>query len=135
MLSLATAQRALEAGLARAREMGVPVSIVVVDAGGHIVTSGRMDGARFLTIDIAYGKAHGCVGFHRTGQELAEWAKTVPAFASALATASHGGFFPAMGSIRIEMNGDEIGAIGVSGGSGEQDHEIAQAGVNAMARG
>jgi uncharacterized protein GlcG (DUF336 family) len=134
MLTLEIATRALEASLAKAREMARPVSIVVVDAGGHVVTSARMDGARFLTFEIAYGKAHGCVGFHRTGEEVAKFAQTATAFASALAVAAEGRFFPALGSIRLFHDGEEVGAVGVSGGSGEEDHQIAQAGVDAAGR-
>ena len=134
MLTLDIAARSLEASLAKAREMGIPVTIVVVDAGGHVVTSARMDGARFLTFEIAYGKAHGCVGFHRTGHEVAAFGQAAAAFSSALAVASDGRFFPALGSIRIIREGEEIGAIGVSGGTGEEDHQIAQAGVDAAAK-
>ncbi len=134
MLTLEIATRALQASLAKARDIGRPVTIVVVDVGGHVVTSARMDGARFLTFEIAYGKAHGCIGFHRTGQEVASFGQTAVAFSSALAVASDGRFFPALGSIRIVRDGEEIGAIGVSGGSGEEDHQIAQAGVDAAAQ-
>jgi glc operon protein GlcG len=131
MLTLDVASRVLEASLAKAREMNRPVSIVVVDAGGHVVTSARMDGARFLTFEIAYGKAHGCVGFHRTGEEVMKFGQASPGFVSALAVAAEGRFFPALGSIRILSGNEEMGAVGVSGGSGEEDHEIAQAGVAA----
>ncbi len=133
MLTLEIAAWTLEASLAKARELERPVTIVVVDAGGHVVTSARMDGARFLTYEIAYGKAHGCVGFHRTGHEVATFGQAAVAFSSALAVASDGRFFPALGSIRLVRNGEEIGAVGVSGGSGEEDHQIAQAGVDAAA--
>ena len=132
MLTLELADRVLEACRARAGAMGVTVSVVVVDEGGHIVGAARMDGARFLTVDIAFGKAHGCIGFHRTGAEVAEFGRAAPGFVSSLAAASHGRFFAALGSMRIVRDGEEIGAVGVSGGSGEQDHEIAQAGVDAV---
>jgi uncharacterized protein GlcG (DUF336 family) len=122
----------LDASIAKARQIGVPVSIVVVDEGGHMMSMARMDGARFLTVEIAYGKAYGCIGFHRTGEEVMKFGQTAPAFVSALATASNGRFFAALGSIRVVQNGQEVGAVGVSGGSGEQDHEIAQAGVDAV---
>jgi uncharacterized protein GlcG (DUF336 family) len=132
VLTLELADRVLSACRAKADAMGIAVSIVVVDLGGHIVGAARMDGARFLTIDIAFGKAHGCVGFHRTGAEVAEFGRAAPAFVSSLAAASHGRFFASLGSMRILRDGEEIGAVGISGGSGEQDHEIAQAGIDAV---
>jgi len=132
---LDVAQRVLGASLAKAHDMGIAVSVVVVDEGGHMMAMARMDGARFLTVEIAYGKAHGCIGFHRVGPEVAQFGQTAPAFVGALATASHGRFFAALGSIRVVVGGQEVGAVGVSGGSGEQDHQIAQAGVDAVAYG
>jgi uncharacterized protein GlcG (DUF336 family) len=133
MLTLEIASRVLEACLAKAHSIGRSVTVVVVDSGGHVVSAGRMNGARFLTFEIAYGKAHGCVGFHRTGEEVAAFGQSAPAFSSALAVAAEGRFFPALGSMRLIRGGEEIGAVGVSGGSGEEDHVIARAGVEAAA--
>ena len=130
-MQLDVARRVLDASLAKAQDMGVPVTIAVVDEGGHLMTMARMDGARFLTVEIAYGKANSCIGFHRTGQEVAEWGRNQPAFVSSLAVASQGKFFASMGSIRVVQGGSEVGAVGVSGGSPDQDHQIAQAGVDA----
>jgi uncharacterized protein GlcG (DUF336 family) len=135
MLTPEIASRALQASLAKAREIEKPDSIVIVDAGGHVVASARMDGARFLTFEIAHGKAHDCVGFHRPGEEVVKFGQTATAFASALSVASDGRRFPALGSICLVCGGEEVGAVGVSGGSGEEDHQIAQAGVDAAASG
>ncbi len=133
-LDLATANRIIEAGIAEGRTIGRNFSIVVVDAGGHLVALQRMDGAAFLSPQIALGKAYGCAAFRRDGPQLQQMGQN-PGFVTALVEITGAKFVASLGAMRI-LDGDEcIGAVGVSGAAPEQDQQVAEAGVRAIAAG
>ncbi len=101
------------------------MAIAVVDAGGHLVSFARMDGAGFLAVDVVIGKAYTAAAFGRSSAEMAAALEARPAFASQLMALSHSRVTPVMGGLPVFVDGHLIGGIGVGGGSGEQDAEVA----------
>lgn len=124
---LARAQALIEKALARAAQLGVRVTIAVVDEGGLLVALSRMDGATPLSPQIAEAKAVGAAMLHRDGASLAQLAKDRPGFFSVADRLVRVPIVPGLGSVLIEEGGNVVGALGVSGGSPDQDLEIAQA--------
>ncbi len=126
------AKKITDVGLSKAKEMGVIVSIAVVNEEGRVISLARMDGAGFLTPDIAMGKAGASAGFKRASAEIQTSAETRQAFFSGISTLAHGRFLAGMGGLPILKDKQLLGAVGVSGAKPEQDQEIAQAGINAL---
>lgn len=123
-LTLEQAERIIKGAQEKARELGIAVSVAVVDAGGHLIALSRMDGARFLSPDITRGKAFTAAAFQRETAQLAQ----IPFFASGPQVA--GGTIVALpGGIPIREGDEVVGAVGVGGGTSEQDVECAQAGI------
>ncbi len=130
-ITLSETTSILQASEEKATEMGVPVTIVVVDGGGHIKGLHRMDRAAWFTVDVATAMAFTVTTFGRPGEDLIPL-QDRPFFQ----TFSHmqgGKVLAALGSMPIKRGEDMIGGIGVSGGSGEQDLEIVKAGLSAFA--
>jgi uncharacterized protein GlcG (DUF336 family) len=133
MLTLAQASTVLEAALAEGRKRSLaPLAIAVLDAGGHLLAFKREDGSGFFRVEIAYGKAWGALGMGFGARELAERAAKFPTFVSAISVASQGRIIPSPGGVII-LNGDQevLGAIGISGDSGDNDEACALAGIEA----
>jgi uncharacterized protein GlcG (DUF336 family) len=130
-LDLATANRIIEAGVAEAGGIGRNFSIVVVDSGGHLIAAQRMDGAAFLSWQIALGKAYACAAFRRDGPELQQMGGNV-AFVDSLVAITGGKFVASLGAARIMEGGQLLGAVGVSGAAPEQDQQVAEAGIRAL---
>jgi glc operon protein GlcG len=120
------ALRVLQAAMARAAEMERPQCVAVVDAGGQLLAFVRMDGAKFLSIRTAQRKAMTAAN-RRTATGGIE-----PAHAVELALVSGGDVTNLKGGLPIEVDGQVIGAVGVSSGSGQEDLEVAKAGVAAI---
>src|SRR5438105_14061923 len=101
-LTLELALRVIDGALGRAAEMGcAPLTVVVLDAGGHDIALKRQDGSGILRADIARGKAWGALGMGFSSRELAERAQKVPAFVGALAAVGHGRLGAAAGCILL----------------------------------
>ncbi len=131
-LTLAKAESLAVAALAEGRRLGLaPLTVVVLDAGGHVVTAKREDGAGILRYEIAYGKAWGALGMGFGTRELAQRAATSPAFVTAISAASGGRIVPSPGGVLVRANGATIGAVGISGDTGPQDEACALAGIAA----
>src|SRR3989475_471668 len=132
-LSIEVARRILEASKQRARELGSPVSIAIVDAGGHLVLFERMMAPYgWATGNISLAKASTAVMFNQSTDAVAQWGSGIPGFASSMATMTQGKFIMAAGGWPIRMGGATIGGIGVSGGNAPgRDDEIARAGLAA----
>src|SRR6202045_3132513 len=133
-LSIDIARRILEASRQRAKELRSPVSIAIVDAGGHLVLFERMMSPYgWATGDISVAKASTAVMFNQSTDAVAQWGAGIPGFASSLATMTHGKFIMAAGGWPIKINGATVGGIGVSGGNAPgRDDEIARAGLAAV---
>jgi glc operon protein GlcG len=120
------ALRVLQAAIVRADEMERPQCVAVVDAAGQLLAFVRMDGAKFLSIRTAQRKAMTAAN-RRTATGGIR-----PEHAVELALASSGDVTNLKGGLPIEVDGQVVGAVGVSSGSGQEDLEVAQAGVAAI---
>ena len=132
-LTLEAANGIIAAAIGQARAAGVlPLTVVVVDAGGHIKAVGRDEGASMFRFDVALGKAWGAVSNGVPSRTLAERAKENPNFFVALAATAQGKFLPQPGAVIIKnSNGEILGAAGASGGTGDEDEAACAAGVAA----
>ncbi|ROR22484.1 uncharacterized protein GlcG (DUF336 family) [Comamonas sp. BIGb0124] len=132
-LTLDQAQTLLRAALARARESGFkPMGIAVLDAAGNLKAYAHEDGASMFRFDIARAKAWGAAGMGVSSRILAERAKDNPNFFVSLSATAAGKFLPQTGAVVIKSaDGTVIGAMGASGGTGDEDELICIAGVEA----
>ena len=135
-ISIDIARRIMEACKQRAQELRSPVSIAIVDAGGHLVLFERMMAPYgWATGNISLAKACTAVMFNQSTDAVAQWGSGIPGFASSMATMSQGKFIMAAGGWPIRMGGTTIGGIGVSGGNAPgRDDDIARAGLAAIAQ-
>jgi glc operon protein GlcG len=124
-VDLATAQGLVRKAVEAATEQGVPIAVVVVDHGGHVVASARMDGVSFVMTDVARKKATMASAMGAPTHAVAEMAKSDDLLAAAFTGSDHvialGGGLPVMG------DGGPIGGLGISGGHYTQDQAIAEA--------
>jgi uncharacterized protein GlcG (DUF336 family) len=130
-LTLASANEIIEAALAAsARSRFRPMAVVVLDDAGHLRAAQRQDGASMFRIDVATGKAWAAVAMGASSRVLSERAATNPNFFVTLASTAQGRFLPQTGAVLIkDESGEIIGAVGASGGTGDEDEEICIAGV------
>ena len=130
-MTLADARRVIAAAEAKAAEIGQPMNIAVADGGGNLVAHVRMDGAWLGSIDISINKAFTARAFDIATKDLAEHSQSGGQFFG-IHVSNHGRIMIFAGGIPLKKNGKVVGAIGVSGGSGEQDHAVAEAGAAAF---
>ena len=127
----------LAAAEAKAREVGVAETICVCDDGGHPIALHRMTGARITGVEIAIAKAFTAAG-HRRATHRFNQPPGGPALpgneAFGIHTMHPGKFAIFVGGFPVEVDGEVVGGIGVSGGNGEQDTEVAEAGLEALRR-
>jgi glc operon protein GlcG len=134
-LNLAGAELVLSAAKEKAAALKVTANVAVVDAGGHLLSFARMDGARPASGQTALTKAVSAATFRQeTGSLPAKGEPDVLlTLGVAMAAAASGGkVTPLKGGVPIVVDGQVVGAVGVGGGSGEQDAEVAKAGVKAL---
>lgn len=127
MLSFETAHNLATAVLKEGRRRNSsPLTVAVLDAGGHPIVLLREDGAGFIRPQIASGKAWGALGLGFSSRTVADVAARVPAFFTTLAVASEGRMFPAAGGVLLRAGADGVvGAVGVSGDSSDVDEACA----------
>jgi uncharacterized protein GlcG (DUF336 family) len=134
-LTLEDAKLILEAAERRAAEIGVTETICVCDDGGHPIALHRMTGARLTGVEIAIAKAFTAAGHRRPTHRFNE-PTAGPALPGNEAFGIHamhpGKFAIFVGGFPIEVDGQVVGGIGVSGGNGEQDTRVAEAGLEAL---
>ncbi|TME57468.1 MAG: heme-binding protein [Chloroflexi bacterium] len=131
-LNLTDANKVVTRAQAKAADLGIRVTVAVVDEGGLLIALARMDGAPPLGPQIAEAKAVGAAMLHRDGASLAELAKDRPGFFSVADRLVRVPMVPGLGSVLIKRDGKVLGAVGVSGGRPEQDLECAQAGLESL---
>lgn len=130
-LTLKGAKLMLSAAEAKAREIKVPMDIAIVDEGTNLLAFHRMEGAKMTSIDIAINKAFTAAGSRRaTGDYATSAGPGKPAFG--IHVSNQGRFMIFAGGLPIQVEGQVIGGIGVSSGTGEQDTQVAQAGIDAL---
>ena len=128
MITLEKAHRVIAAAEAKATEIKQPMNIAVVDAGTNLKAFIRMDGAWLGSIDIAINKAFTAKAFDISTRELGQNSQPGDQFFG-IHVSNHDRVMIFAGGIPLTVNGVIVGAIGVSGGSGEQDQTVAEAGA------
>lgn len=128
------AQMVIDAAHARARTLGVPVVISVIDSGCHLKAFQRMDDAPLGSIDVALGKARTAALFACNSEDVWDYCK--PGAPAPGLELSNGGLMPFAGGMSLKSSdGTVLGAVGVSGGAVTEDQEIARAGAAAFSTG
>jgi uncharacterized protein GlcG (DUF336 family) len=130
-LSLTQANQIIASALEKSKASGFkPMGIVVVDDAGNLKAFAREDGASMFRFDVARGKAFGAVGMGASSRVLAERAKDNPNFFISLAATASGKFLAQTGAVLIKnATGETLGAVGASGGTGDEDELICIAGI------
>ena len=132
-VTLAQASTIVDVALKKGRETNcAPLTVAVLDAGGHLVAFKREDKSGILRYDIAYGKAWGALGMGFGSRELSERAGKNPVFFGALAVIAQGRFVPVPGGVLIKAaDGAVLGAVGISGDTSDKDEVCAVTGIEA----
>ena len=131
MITLDDARRIIAAAESKAQEIGQPMNIAVVDAGGNLKAHVRMDGAWIGSVDIAINKAWTARAFDIATKQLAELSQSGDQFFG-IHVSNHGRVMIFAGGIPLKRGNEVVGAIGVSGGMGKQDQAVAEAGADAF---
>jgi uncharacterized protein GlcG (DUF336 family) len=131
MITLSDARRIIAAAEKKAEEIGQPMNIAVVDAGGNLVAHVRMDKAWMGSVDISINKAWTSRAFDISTKDLAGLSQSGDQFFGIHAS-NHGRVMIFAGGIPLKKGSEVVGAIGVSGGLGAQDHAVAEAGAAAF---
>src|SRR3954447_23057419 len=131
MITLADARRVIAAAEQKAVDIGQPMNIAVVDAGGNLVAHVRMDKAWIGSVDISIKKAWTARAFDISTKELAELSQSGDQFFGIHAS-NNGKVMIFAGGIPLKRGNDVVGGIGVSGGLGKQDQAVAEAGAAAF---
>jgi uncharacterized protein GlcG (DUF336 family) len=131
MVTLEDARQIISAAEKKAKELSQPMNIAVADGGGNLVAHVRMDGAWLGSIDISIKKAFTARAFDISTKDLATQSQSGGQFFGI--HASNGGRVMIFaGGVPLRRAGKVVGAVGVSGGSGVQDHAVAEAGAKAF---
>lgn len=132
-LTLVVADHIANSTLAEGRARNAqPLTVTVLDAGGHVVVTKREDGSGIMRCEIAHGKAWGALGMGLSSRTLNERASGNPNFFTALAAASGGRMVPNPGGVLLrDDTGQIVGAVGVSGDTADMDEECAIAAIRA----
>ena len=132
-VTLAQASSIVDATLKKARELKqMPQTVVVLDTGGHLVCAKREDGSGIIRFEAAVGKAYGALGMGWGSRTMMERAAQNPNFLTSIVAASGGRLVPNPGGVLIRDAGNVIvGAVGISGDTGDNDEIIAVAGIEA----
>jgi uncharacterized protein GlcG (DUF336 family) len=136
-LKLAQARLIIDGALQEARRLALaPVAVAVLDAGGQLVAFQREDRAGIARFEIANAKAWGALGLGFGTRELTERAETMPSFVASLGAITQGRMVPSPGGVLILADDQEVvGAVGVSGDTGDNDEACALAGIAAVGLG
>ncbi|MFD5199665.1 heme-binding protein [Streptomyces sp. NPDC058375] len=130
-MGLSDARRIIDAGITEADRIGSPSNIAVVDAGGSLVAHARMDGAQLGSIEHSIDKAHTSVLFRSATGDLARDSEPGGQFWG-MALSGLGRVLVFAGGVPLRADGEVVGAVGVSGGSQEQDTAVARAAATAL---
>jgi uncharacterized protein GlcG (DUF336 family) len=132
-ITLEQARKTIAAAFTKGAELGLkPLSVVVLDAGGHLIAFERQDGASILRPQIATAKAAGALALGVSSRKIGEMAAERPSFIAALGPISPAGVMPAAGGvIVVDSAGAPIGAVGITGDTSDNDEACALAGIAA----
>ena len=127
MITLERAQALITAGIAEASEQGLALAFAVVDPAGHLVAAARMDGAPWIAPEVALGKAWTAAAYGAPSAAQGEKMQSLHAFSASISVATGGRYTPQIGGLPITDGGTVIGAMGASGGTGQQDEDVVRA--------
>ncbi len=131
-LTLETARIIVAAARGKAAELELkPVTVVVLDSGGHLLAAEREDGSSIGRFEIAHGKARGALALGMGSRALMARAEQQPFFISAVAGALGGALIPVPGGVLVTQSDDVLGAVGVTGDISDNDEAAAVAGIEA----
>lgn len=130
-ITLETARKAVAGAQAQAKKLNVNFVITVLDSGGNVVLVERMDGAQFGSVEISRQKAWAAVAFRRPTKV---WEDAVASGGAGVRVLGLPGAIPSEGGLPIMVGGKVVGGIGVSGGTAQQDGQVAKAGLDALAK-
>ena len=128
-LTLEMAEKAVKVAQAKARELGTPMAVSVVDAAGRLVPCARGDGTGFFIPETSRAKAVAAAAFRRSTKDMVAMRDSAPSFWGNLAPVLGGQALPSIGAVPLFSQGQLIGAVRCGGGTGEQDHICAAAGA------
>ncbi|HVZ16784.1 MAG TPA: heme-binding protein [Terriglobales bacterium] len=131
MLRLEDARRVIAAAQKKAQQIGQPMNVAVADEGGNLLAFERMEGAWLGSIDISINKAFTARAFDISTRDLAQHSQSGGQFFG-IHVSNGGRVMIFAGGIPLKREGKIVGAIGVSGGTGDQDHSVAEAGAAAL---
>ncbi len=129
MLTIDDATSLCTAARKAADELGVPMSVAVMDPSGHLVAFVRMDGAPWISADVAQGKAWTAAAYGAPSAAQKDKMEPMPNFASAVTAMTHGRYTPQTGAVPVYRDGALLGAVGASGGTGDQDESVCSTAV------
>ena len=131
-LSLETAQKIIDVAIAKGHELGIkPLTVAVLDAGGHLKAMAREDGTSTLRPGIAEGKANGAIALGIGSRAIFNRALEQPFFIQAMNGLTDGSLVPVPGGVLIRDDSGIIGAVGVTGDTSDNDEICAIAGIEA----
>ncbi|PSH64314.1 GlcG protein [Phyllobacterium brassicacearum] len=132
-LTLSKANTIIKAALAKGTELGLrPLSVAVLDAGGHLKAFQKQDGASMLRFEIAFGKAYGALSVGTGSRTVEKFAKERPHFVEGLVAASGGRVIAVAGGVLVKnTKGEILGAVGITGDTSDNDETAAIAGIEA----
>lgn len=130
-ITLDQARAVIAGARTAAHERGLkPLTLVVLDAGGHVVAAEREDGSSNKRFEIAHGKAHGAISMGLGSRALMARAEQQPYFVAAAASAIGGALVPVPGGVLVrDGDGDLLGAVGITGDTSDNDEAAAVAGI------
>ncbi|BBH71109.1 hypothetical protein ACTI_77940 [Actinoplanes sp. OR16] len=125
-LTLAEAEEILAGVLSRGTAIGKALSVAIVDAGGHLISVKRSDGARALTPSIAIAKAYSAAIMERPTNMLHDWAQSNPGFFAQLSSMAAHPIVATEGGVTVKRDGEILGGLGVSGGTPAEDQQACE---------
>ena len=130
-LTLAQANALIDAALAQGAQLGLkPLTVAVLDAGGHLIACQRQDGASNMRVKLAAGKASGALALGVSSRRIGDMALERPHFIAAVDSMAESGMVPAAGGVIItDAAGTILGAIGVTGDTSDNDEACALAAI------
>ncbi len=130
MLTLDEATELIVAARATADDQGLAMSFAVMDVGGHLLAFARMDGAPWVSAEVAQGKAWTAAAYGVPSDAQKQKMEPMPNFAGAITAMTHGRFTPQTGAVPIYRDGTLLGGLGASGGTGDEDEAVCSEAVS-----
>lgn len=131
MLTSQESRTVIDAAVRAADELGIPMSLAVLDPAGHLLAFLRMDGAPWISADIAQGKAWTAAAYGAPSAAQKAKMEPMPNFSAAITARTGGRFTPQTGAVPVYRDGSLLGALGASGGTGDQDEQVCRTAVDA----